>query len=155
MPELRPGFEGLRGSGAALGEVVEAGVGGVAEGAEHAGDVAQGGLLGAALGEGACGLAFEVEDDVIAAGTEDLAEMVIAVDADALASLFGRGFGDGARAAEEVEAARQDECGRVGGEFIGEGGEGALQGFEGAGQLRIDAWDPLESTCRHASLSIL
>ena len=37
--------------GTALGEVVERGVGGVAEGAQHTGDVAQGGLLGAALGE--------------------------------------------------------------------------------------------------------
>ena len=42
------------------------------------------------------GLAFEVEDDVVAAGAEELAEVVVAVDADALAGFGGRDFGDGA-----------------------------------------------------------
>ena len=67
--------------------------------------------------------------------------MVVAVNPDALAGLFGRSFGDGAGAAKEVEAAREQERCGVGGEGfgVGEGGEGALEGFEGAGQLRIDA----------------
>ena len=92
LPELGPGFEGSGGAGVALGEVVEGGVGGVAEGAEHAGDVAEGRLLGAALGERAGGLAFEVEDDVVAAGAEELAEVVVAVDADALAGASAGGI---------------------------------------------------------------
>ena len=42
-------------------------MGGVAEAAEHAGDVAEGRLLGAAVGEGAGGLAFEVDDEEVGA----------------------------------------------------------------------------------------
>ena len=89
LPEPGPGFEvagiGLVVGRTALGEGVEAGVGGVAEGAEHSGDVLERRLFGAAFGERTGGLAFEVEDDVVAAGAEDLAEMIVAVDADALA----------------------------------------------------------------------
>ena len=139
LPEDGPGFEGFCGVGVALGEVVEAGEGGVAEGAEHAGDVLQGGLLGAALGEGAGGFAFEVEDDVVAAGAEDLAEVVVAVDADALAGVGGGGTGEGVGAGEELDAAREDEGCGVGGELVRQGGEGVLEGVEGAVDLGVDA----------------
>src|ERR1019366_3459486 len=73
LPELGPGFKGFGGVGVALGEVVESGVGGIAEGAEHAGQILQGGLFGAAFGKRARGLALEVEDDEVAAGAEGLA----------------------------------------------------------------------------------
>ena len=52
-------------------------------------------MFGAALGEGAGGFAFEVEDDIVAAGAEDLAEVIVAVDADTLAGLLRWNFGDG------------------------------------------------------------
>ena len=133
LPELGPGFESFGGVGVALGEVVEGGIGGVAEGAEHAGEIAEGGLLGPTFRERAGGLAFEVEDDVVAAGAEELTEVVVAVDADALASLLGGDFGDGAGAGKELDAAGQDERGGVDGEGfgIGEGVEGVLQCVEG------------------------
>ena len=108
---LGPGLEVFCVVGAALGEGVERGVGGVAEGAEHACDIFERRLFGAALGETAGGFAFEVEDDVVAAGAEDLAEVVVAVDADALAGFVRRGGGDGAGAGEELEAAAEDEGG--------------------------------------------
>src|ERR1039458_9078211 len=141
LPELGPGFKGFGGVGVALGEVVESGVGGIAEGAEHAGQVLQGGLFGAAFGKRARGLALEVEDDEVAAGAEELAEVVVAVDADALAGLLGGDFGDGVGAAEELDAAGENEGGGVGGEFVGEGVEGALESVEGAGDLGADAGD--------------
>jgi len=62
-------------------------------------------LFGATLGEAACGFAFEVEDDVVAAGAEDLAEVIVAVNAN---TLTGKGWGcggDGACAGEELDAA--------------------------------------------------
>ena len=64
---VSPGVEVFCVVGAALGEGVERGVGSVAEGAEHARDIFQGRLFGAAFGEAAGGFAFEVEDDVVAA----------------------------------------------------------------------------------------
>ena len=106
LPELGPGLQrggvGLALTGPALGKVIQASVGSVAEGAKHAGDILERRLLGAAFGERACGLALEVEDDVVAAGAEDLAEVVVAVDTDAQASLAGgrrrrRGRGRGDR----------------------------------------------------------
>ena len=51
------------------------------------------------------GFAFEVEDDVVAAGTKDLAEMIVAVDADALACLGGVCRGEQARSLQEFDAA--------------------------------------------------
>ena len=72
---------------------MQAGAGRVAEAAEHAGYVAERSLFFAAIGEGAGGLAFEVDEEEVGAGlgldAEDLAEMVVAVDADALAEAGG------------------------------------------------------------------
>ena len=124
--------------GAALGEGVERGVGGVAEGAQHACHIFEWRLLGAAFGEAAGGFAFEVEDDVVAAGAKDLAEMVVAMDADALAGVGGRGGGDGTGAGEELDAAAEDEGGVVGGGFS-EMGHAALECGEGEGELSVDA----------------
>ena len=78
-------------AGASQGEGVEAGVGGVAEGTEHACNIFERRLLGAAFGEGAGRFSFEVEDDEVFAGAEKLAEVVVAVDADALAGVEGCG----------------------------------------------------------------
>src|SRR4051794_27052374 len=86
MPGFGPAFEGLLLGGrgfAVFGAGEEARVGGVVEGAEHAADVFEGGVLEAGLGEGGGGLAFEVDDDEVAARVEDLAEVVVAVDAGA------------------------------------------------------------------------
>src|ERR1700678_442479 len=105
LPELGPGFERLGSIGVALGEVVERGEGGVAEGAQHSSDVLERGLLGAAFGERSGGVALEIEQDVVAAGAENLAEVVVAVDADALAGVGGRRFREGVGAGEEFDAA--------------------------------------------------
>ena len=53
------------------------------ERAQHAGDVAQRRALEPPLAERPRRLALEVDDDEVAAGVEHLAEMVVAVDADA------------------------------------------------------------------------
>ena len=59
------------------------GRGRVREGAQHAGDVAQGRALAASLGDAARRLALEVEDQpVLVLGPERLAEVVVAVRAD-------------------------------------------------------------------------
>ena len=57
----------------------------VVERAEHAGDVAERAALDAALAQRPQRLAFEIDDDEVVAGVEDLAEVVVAVRADALA----------------------------------------------------------------------
>ena len=103
--------------------------------------IAEGGLLGAAFGERAGGLAFEVEDDVVAAGAEELAEVVVAVDADALAGLLRSGISVMARARAKSSTRRErmraaESAVRA---SIGEGVEGVLQGVEGAGDLEADA----------------
>ena len=74
------------------------------ERAEHAGDVAQGAALDAALAEGAGGLALEVDDREVAAGVQDLAEVVVAVRADAEAADLA--VEDGAEARLQVGVAR-------------------------------------------------
>src|SRR5260221_12526324 len=108
----------------------EAGVGGVAEGTEHAGDVFEGRLFGATLAEGAGGLAFKVEDDVVAVGAENLAEMVVAMDADALAGRRGcKSFGvEGGGAGEEVETGAEDAGGGGDVGFSGGAGDAEVYG---------------------------
>ena len=76
---------------------------------------------------GAGGLAFEVEDNEVVFRAENLAEVVITVDADALALFFGSGGGgggDGVGTGEEFDAAAEEGGGIVRGE-IGEGGHPA------------------------------
>ena len=116
---------------------VEGGVGGVAEGAEHSGYVSEGGLLGAAFGEGAGRFSFEVEDDEVFAGSEKLAEMVVAVDADALAGVEGCGRGDGVSAGEEIEAAAENKGCVVGCGFV-QLWDVAFEGGESGGELGVD-----------------
>ena len=84
-----PELEGGVFFGIALGKGGEGGAGGVAEAAEHAGDIAEGGLFLATGLEGLGGLAFEVDDEEVGTGAEELAEMVVAVDANALAEVGG------------------------------------------------------------------
>src|SRR5258707_7617834 len=67
----------------ALGLAEDHGVRRVVEGAEHARHIAKGAALDAALAERPGGLAFEVDDDEVGAGMEDLAEVIVAVCADA------------------------------------------------------------------------
>src|SRR5690606_14232241 len=64
---------------AALGVVDEQVARGVVEGAQHAGDVAQRGVEGAALLERLAGLALEVEHHPLGVGAHHLAEVVVAV----------------------------------------------------------------------------
>ena len=142
LPEGGPGFEivGVLGAvgRATLGKGVEASVSGITEGSEHAGDVFEGRLFGASFGERARGFAFEVEDDDVFAGAEELAEVVVAVDADALAGGVGGGRGDGSGAGVEFEATGEDEGCIVGGGF-GDLGDIAFEGGEGCGELGVDA----------------
>ena len=150
-PELRPDVEALCRAGMTLNEGFKRDIGGVAEGAQHSGNVAQRRLLGAALGEGASGLAFEVEQDVIAVRAKDLAEVVVPVDASAQA---GGGCGrillcaigerlrnwlnDGLCAGMESQATTEYESGCVGGDGIGKGGKRALESVERANELCFD-----------------
>src|SRR5439155_2265686 len=55
----------------------------VVEGAQHAGHVAYCAPLDAALAQRPCRLALEVDDHEVVAGKEELAEVIVAVDADA------------------------------------------------------------------------
>src|SRR5271170_7945268 len=73
LPESGPGFQVFGIVGAALGEGIERGVGGIAKGAEQACYVFKWGLLGSALRQAAGGFALEVEDDVVAVGAKYLA----------------------------------------------------------------------------------
>ena len=98
FPEARPGFQlrkFFRTAGGVFGERDQSGV---AEGAQHAGHVFERRMLGAAFGERARGLALEVEDDEVAFGAQDLAEMIVAVDARPLrrrcAAPEARGIGE-------------------------------------------------------------
>ena len=111
-PEARPGFEldGVFGLNEAVLELGEEGsVGGVLEGAEHAGDVAQGSAFDAALAEGAGGFTFEIDDEKILSGVEDLAEVEIAMDPEAGAG--DAGIGNGAEALEDFILEREDLLG--------------------------------------------
>ena len=65
----------------------------VMEGAQHAREVRKGRSLEAPLAQGARRLALEVDDRDVAAGVEDLAEVQVAVDADALSADAGLGAG--------------------------------------------------------------
>ena len=136
LPEAGPGFEifriGFTVWGTTLGEGVECGIGGVAEGTQHAGDIFERGLFGAALGEAAGGFTFEVEDDVVITGTKNLAQVVVAVDADALASFVRRGRCDGSGAGEELDAAAEEDGGVVR-DGVRELGQAALESAEGEG----------------------
>src|SRR4051812_9654851 len=57
----------------------------VMEGAQHPGDVPQRAALDAALAQWPRRLAFEVDDDEVVAGVQDLPEVIVAVRADAQA----------------------------------------------------------------------
>ena len=55
------------------------------KGTKHGGDVLECGTFDDTIGDGAAGLTFEIDDDEIVLGAENLAEVIIAVNADALA----------------------------------------------------------------------
>ena len=67
---------------------------------------------------------------------QGLAQVVVAMDANALTG--GRGCGDGVGASEEVDAPRKQQRGIVGDQVL-ERGELQLQGLQGGGDLRVDA----------------
>jgi len=94
----------------------ESGAGGVAEAAVHTGYVAERRLFFAAVGEGAGGFAFEIDDEEVGPGfglgAEELAQVVVAVDADALAEAGGVAVERG-DASEEIVAVSE--------ELVGEG----------------------------------
>ena len=88
-PEHRPALEQWRvlpRRHAARPQALECGVGRVVEGAHHAGDVAQRRALQPPLRERAGWLALEVGDEEVVAGAQDLAEVEVAVAADAHAA---------------------------------------------------------------------
>ena len=114
-PKSGPELEGLRG-GVALLVGLERGIGGVGEATEHACYIFEGRLFLAAFGERARGLAFEIEESEVVVGDEDLAEMVIAMDADALPRRLG--CGDAVRGGKEGDAAGEDFGGIVGEEVF-------------------------------------
>ncbi len=53
----------------------------ITERAQHAGDVAQGGMFGAPLFDAVAGFAFEVDDHEVVARHQNLSEVIVAVDA--------------------------------------------------------------------------
>ena len=67
-----------------MGRVDEWVVGGVVEGAQHPGDVDQRGALEPPFADGPGRLPFEIDDDEVVAGPEHLAEVIVAVDSNAL-----------------------------------------------------------------------
>src|SRR5207247_6043831 len=88
MPEARGVLERadvLAADDRALRLPVHHGVRRVVERAEHAGHVAQRAALDAALAERPRRLALEVDDDEVVAGAQDLAQVIVAVRADAQA----------------------------------------------------------------------
>ena len=85
FPRLRPRSEPLGQPGlarAGLEPAREPDLRGVGERAQHARDVLQRALLQAALGDGPRGLALEVQDGQAVGRPEELAQVVVAVDAD-------------------------------------------------------------------------
>ena len=95
----------------------------------------------ATLFEGACGFAFEVDEEEVGLGAEQLAEVIVAVDADALAEA-GWVAVDGLYGGEESVAVGKEFGGEVEGLWAeGCGGvlEGGLEGVEGGGGLAVDA----------------
>src|SRR2546428_12624136 len=89
MPEAASDLECrriFRANDRAFRLAVNDGVRCVMERAQHPGHVAQRATLDAALAERPRRLAFEVDDDEVVAGEKDLAEVIVAVDADAEAS---------------------------------------------------------------------
>ena len=95
-PKASPVFEvaGVFGLDEAVIELSEeGGMGGILEGAEHARDIAERGAFDAAFAKGAGGFAFEINDEKILAGVEDLAEVEVAMDANARAGDAGVGEG--------------------------------------------------------------
>ena len=90
-------------------------------------------MLAAAVFERAGGLAFEVDDEEVGVGpglgAEQLAKMVVAVDADALAE-------EGCVAVEGLDAGEKgvllaEQCGGERSGVGGNAGRGALEGVEG------------------------
>src|SRR5690606_10085930 len=92
--------------------------------AEHAGDVAEGVVAATALLQRAGRLALEVEEVEVAVGDEGLAEVVVAVDADAAGAAGGGG-------AEGVEGG--ERAAPVGGGGVGAGGVGVCGAAGGGG----------------------
>ncbi len=125
-------------SGWCLGEGDQGGVGGVAEGTQHSGDISKRRLLGSALSEAFGGFAFEVEDDEVAAGAENLPEMVVAMDANALAEAVEVVEAMARRERERSTRLAENESGVVGGD-PGELGQAALQGFQRKRELGVDS----------------
>jgi hypothetical protein len=126
-PEAGPGGGGACGFGgerAAFHLLEESGVSGVVEGADHAGDVAEWGAFEATFAEGTGGFAFEIDDEKVFAGVEDLAEVIVAVDADACGGEAS--FVNGAEAREDIGFAIEDGLG-IGGDVVGEEFEAARQ----------------------------
>ena len=121
-----------RGVGGVLAQD-EGGVRGVVERAEHAGDVTEGVVPAAALLERAGRLALEVEEVELAVGEERLAEVVVAVDADAEAAAGGN-------VAEGVEVGEGAVPLVLGGEVAG----GARRVALGAGVLGEEGARPSE-----------
>src|SRR5690242_7475963 len=54
-------------------------VGPVVKRAQHSGDVAQGGILDATLADGPPGISFEIDEDEVFPGKENLSQMKVAV----------------------------------------------------------------------------
>ena len=71
-------------AGVSCGIAGEAGIRGIAEGAQHASDVLEWTLLGAPVRQGTCRLTFEIEDHEIRLRAQDLTEMVVTVNPNAL-----------------------------------------------------------------------
>ena len=96
---------------AALGIAVECGARSIAEAAQHAGNILQWRVFLAALFERPGGLAFKVDDQKVRLRVQQLAQMIVAVDTNALTEGCGGVYCECPSALQKVAAlAKEPRC---------------------------------------------
>ena len=113
---------------------------GIVERAEHAGDVDEHALLSPALGDGPRGLALEIEDDEAGVGSERLAKVIVAMDADLRAPLVDERLKIARPLAERPLAGEKRR--RVVRDLPGQGAQAGPDGGAGAAHPFRDALTP-------------
>ena len=132
--EIAPAVDDGGEEGVGSGEILEDALGGIIEGATEAREITDGRLFAASLGDGALGFAFEVDDDELVTGIENLTEMKVAVGAEL-------GGGDGVRG-EGMDF--EEERGWIFEEGKGERARGGVEMGELLGELEEEIGGGLE-----------
>ena len=121
---MGPRFEAGYILGVALGVIDEAGVGGIAERAQHAGHILQRAFFGAAIGERPGWFTFKIEDYEIGLHAQHLAQVIVTMNSNSLRSKAGR-----FQYCEMIEdaAAAAEHCGGNFDHFVGQVGYAFFQ----------------------------